>query len=172
MILEETFNLKTFTYSRAAERLGIDNNEMTDEQLENGIKLHKLLVNIQEHLSIKFNKLIPIKINSGFRSAELNKAVGGVSTSQHCKFQAADTVAVGISLEDYYQTLKQLAKEKIITFGQVILEYGKNTELELDDWIHISTPTGRLINDFKRSPIRKEDGAKMDGNRDYIKDPL
>ena len=32
----------------------------------------------------------PIIISSGFRSVALNKAVGGVATSQHCKGQAAD----------------------------------------------------------------------------------
>ena len=32
----------------------------------------------------------PIKVNSFFRSAELNEAIGGSKTSQHCKGQAID----------------------------------------------------------------------------------
>ena len=30
----------------------------------------------------------PIKVNSFFRSSELNTAIGGVASSQHCKGQA------------------------------------------------------------------------------------
>lgn len=148
MILENTFNLKTFTHSDTADRLKIDNTQMTDEQLQNGLKLHELLVHVANRLSIKFAKQIPIQINSGFRSTELNKAVKGVPTSQHCFFQAADTVAVGITLDQYFDLLKELAKDKVLIFGQVIKEYGKHPEKETDDWIHISTPTNRIVNQF------------------------
>ena len=36
------------------------------------------------------NEVGPIIINSGFRSNEVNKMVGGVSNSQHLRGQAAD----------------------------------------------------------------------------------
>lgn len=172
MILEKSFNLKTFTHSDTADRLGIDNTQITDEQLQNLQRLHKLFVHIQSRVSIKYAKPIQIKINSGFRSKLLNEKVGGEPTSQHTKGEAADSVAIGISLEEYYQTLRQLAKEKVLVFGQVILEFGKHPESETDDWIHISTPTKRLINDFKRSPITKKDGAKVDGKREYVREPI
>ena len=170
MILGNTFNLKTFTYSDTAERFGIDNTQMTNEQIEDGIRLYELLIHISRRLSIQYAKPVLIQINSGFRSIELNKKIGGVSTSQHCLFQAADTVAIRIPIEEYFQFLKQLAKEKTLVFGQVILEYGKHPDTETDDWIHISTPTARLINDFKRSPITQKDGAKVEGKREYIKE--
>lgn len=172
MILEKSFNLKTFIHSATAEKFGIDNTQMTDEQLQNLQRLHEVLTHIQSRLSIKYAKPIQIKINSGFRSKLLNEKVGGVSTSQHSKGEAADTVAIGISLEEYYQTLRQLAKEKILVFGQVILEFGKHPDSETDDWIHISTPTERLVNDFKRSPITKKDGAKVEGKREYVREPI
>ncbi len=148
MILENKFNLKTFTHSDTADRLKIDNTVMTDEQLQNGIKLHELLVHVANRLSIRFAKPIPMQINSGFRSVELNKAVKGVPTSQHCKFQAADTVAIGVPLDKYFDLLKELAKDKVLTFGQVIKEYGSHPDTERDDWIHISTPTDRIVNQF------------------------
>lgn len=36
---------------------------------------------------------LPLKINSGYRCIELNKAIGGVPTSQHTKGEAADIAA-------------------------------------------------------------------------------
>ena len=170
MMLENVFNLKTFTYSETAEKLGLDNSIMTDEQMDNGIRLHELLVHISRQLSIKYTRPVLIQINSGFRSVELNKKIGGVLTSQHCKFQAADTIAIRIPIEEYFQLLKKLAKDKTLTFGQVILEYGKHPDTETDEWIHISTPTEKFVNDFMRSPITQKDGAKIEGKREYIKE--
>ena len=173
MILESKFNLNTFTYSKTAIDKGIDNTEMTDEVFENLHKLHELLINIQIRISIKENKAIPIKINSGYRCPELNKLIGGVPTSEHvCRNHtaAADTIAIGISLERYFELLKQLAKEKVLVFGQVILEFGKHPETNTDDWVHLSLPTERHTNEFMRSPIMKGDGANVNGKRQYIKE--
>ena len=140
MILESKFNLNTFTYSKTAIDKGIDNTEMTDEVFENLHKLHELLINIQIRISIKENKAIPIKINSGYRCPELNKLIGGVPTSQHCLGGAADTSAIGVGLNQYFEYLKELAREKVLTFGQVIREYGS--------WVHISIPTDKHQNQF------------------------
>lgn len=146
MLLEKTFNLKTFTESQTAKSEGIDNAQMSDEQLSNLQKLHLLLVEIETRLHTKYSKLIPIQINSAFRSAELNKAVGGVVTSQHCKGEAADTVAIGLSIDEYFEHLKVLAKNNTMVFGQVIWEKGR--------WVHISLPTQKHINQF----MKTEDG--------------
>lgn len=163
MILEKTFNLKTFTHSDTADKLGIDNTQMTDEQLESLQKLHELLCHIQGRLSIKYAKPIQIQINSGFRSLELNKAVGGVAPtqarrgSQHLHGEAADTVAIGITIKEYFNLLKTLAKENVLKFGQVIDET-KNGKR----WVHISIPTKIHENEFMISP---------DG-RNYTRAPL
>lgn len=133
MILEKSFNLKTFTHSDTAEKLGIDNTQMTDEQLQNLQRLHEVLTHIQSRLSIKYAKPIQIKINSGFRSKLLNEKVGGVSTSQHSKGEAADTVAIGISLDQYFNLLKELAKSGVMKFGQVIKEHIGESK-----WVHVS----------------------------------
>jgi len=129
-MLESVFNLDTFTSSNTAKSKGIDNTKMTDEQFENLKRLHTLLISIQARLSTKYAKPINIKINSGFRSEALNKAVGGVATSQHCKGEAADTTATGLTVEQYFQDIKELIKDNVIDADQVIQEF--------DKWVHIS----------------------------------
>ena len=47
---------------------------------------HKILQPLRDHIGM------PITITSGYRSSEVNKAVGGVSSSQHLYGCAADCV--------------------------------------------------------------------------------
>lgn len=79
----------------------------------------------------------PIIIRSGFRSPEVNKAVGGAETSQHMKGQAADIVAKGV---DNAAVWKYIATH--LTFDQLIAEY-----LHEDDgskgWVHVSYNHGK-----------------------------
>jgi zinc D-Ala-D-Ala carboxypeptidase len=71
----------------------------------------------------------PIHINSGFRSIEVNAAVGGAATSQHCKGQAVDwTPMKEVSLKEAYDAI--VASN--IVFDQLIYEFGS--------WLHISRP--------------------------------
>jgi hypothetical protein len=74
----------------------------------------------------------PIKINSFFRSIELNEAIGGSSTSQHCEGRAMD-------IDDTYgcktnSEMFNYIKEKL-DFDQLIWEFGDDEE---PDWIHVS----------------------------------
>lgn len=69
----------------------------------------------------------PIKINSFYRSPELNKAVGGSISSQHCKGEAID-ISAGSKEEN--KNLFYWAKSNLI-FDQLINEYDFT-------WIHIS----------------------------------
>ena len=61
----------------------------------------------------------PVVIHSGFRSAALNVAVGGSSTSQHCRFEAADFHVSGVPLVTVFDWIR---KESKLNFGQLILE--------------------------------------------------
>lgn len=72
----------------------------------------------------------PLKINSGFRSAELNRAVGGARNSAHRQGFAADVVPVNVGT-------KQLAKwvNDNREFDQIILEFGT---VDNPRWIHLS----------------------------------
>lgn len=57
----------------------------------------------------------PLKVNSGYRCKALNAAVGGVSTSQHVKGEAAD-IAAGDPVK-----LARLAVKLGLPFDQMIL---------------------------------------------------
>jgi len=74
----------------------------------------------------------PIKINSMFRSAALNEAIGGAKSSQHMKGQAMD-------LDDVYgyktnAEMYHWIKENL-NFDQLIWEFGTDTN---PNWIHVS----------------------------------
>jgi hypothetical protein len=72
----------------------------------------------------------PIRISSGYRSKELNRAIGGSSKSQHCKGEALDL--------QFWREGKMCNKE--------IYDYILNSNMEFDQiinefdfsWIHIS----------------------------------
>ena len=83
-MISKHISYKEGIYSRTALRLDIKN-EPNKEQLKN-MKL--LAEKVFEPLRIEVGG--PIKVNSFFRSPELNKAIGGSSKSQHCHGQAID----------------------------------------------------------------------------------
>lgn len=63
----------------------------------------------------------PMTVNSGYRCPELNRIVGGVPTSQHCKGEAAD-IKTGNHTESY--RLARIAKthpEILAQIDQMIL---------------------------------------------------
>jgi hypothetical protein len=73
-----------------------------------------------------------VTINSGFRSFEVNKAVGGASTSQHLRGEAADIVIKGVDNDEIWQYIKEN-----LPFDQLILEYVPQNNPE-NGWIHVS----------------------------------
>ena len=73
----------------------------------------------------------PIKIGSGFRCQELNKAVGGVSNSQHMKGQAADLCIDGDMKKGrkWFDYIKNH-----LPFDQLIMEHNDKGTY----WVHVS----------------------------------
>jgi Peptidase M15 len=124
MNLTENFQLWEFVKSPTADRLGIDNTP-NKEELENLRQLCELI------LQPARNALGPLKISSGFRSGELNAAVGGVDDSDHRLGFAADVIPVSVTTLE----LAMWVVKNSPSFDQVILEFGT-----LDDpsWIHLS----------------------------------
>ena len=113
-------------YSRTALRRGIKNNPNA-EQMEN-------MVAIAEEVFEPLRMWVggPIKINSFFRSPELNKAIGGSGKSQHCHGQAIDlddTFGKATNAE-MYEFIKQN-----LDFDQIIWEFGDDDN---PDWVHVS----------------------------------
>ena len=79
---------KNFTLAELAKTsTGIPNNP-SDVEIE---RLKILCEKVLQPLRDEFNALIIV--NSGYRSQQVNKAVGGVPTSQHLKGEAADITA-------------------------------------------------------------------------------
>jgi hypothetical protein len=128
MKISEHLTLREVTKSNTADRNGIDNTP-TDEHLAN---LKAVAENVFEPLRRHFGK--PIGINSGYRSAALNKAVNGSSSSQHCKGQAldidADIFDNGLTNAEIFNYIKDN-----LDFDQMIWEFGTDDE---PNWVHVS----------------------------------
>ena len=125
-MISKHISYKEGIHSITAIRKGIDN-EPNEEQLAN-MKL--VAEKVFEPLRIFING--PIKVNSFFRSPDLNKAIGGSTKSQHCKGQAIDiddTYGKATNAEMYWWVKENL------DFDQMIWEFGNNDN---PDWVHVS----------------------------------
>ena len=83
MKMSTNFTLSEMISSQTATRLGIDNTP-NDDQIEN---LKELCEKVLQPIRDKFG---PVRVTSGLRVPELNTAIGGSGSSQHCKGEAAD----------------------------------------------------------------------------------
>ena len=123
MKLSKNFTLSEIIHSNTAKRLGI-NNAPNKEHLKNmQVLVRDLIQPIRDALG-------PIRISSGYRNPELNRAIGGSTKSQHCKGEALDL--------QYWSKGKMCNKEIYdwviksgIEFDQMINEFDYS-------WIHIS----------------------------------
>lgn len=79
----------------------------------------------------------PIIVHSGYRSPAVNAAVGGSTTSQHMKGEAADFHVDGVDLKTVW---RWIGWESGLRFGQLILEGSKPAH---PTWIHLSIPGDR-----------------------------
>ena len=82
----------------------------------------------------------PIIINSGYRSPEVNKAVGGVATSNHLTGCAVDIHVTGIEqLIHYASTLLDISDERQEDFDELLLERSPKGTY----WLHFAVrPSG------------------------------
>jgi|TARA_B100000085_G_scaffold273681_1_gene289406 hypothetical protein len=124
--ISEHISYQEGTRSVTALRLGIDNIPDT-YQFTN---MQVVAENIFEPLR-KWTRG-PIKINSFLRVPDLNKAVGGSSSSQHCQGRAID-------IDDSYghKTNAEMFEyiKKHLDFDQMIWEFGDDDN---PDWVHVS----------------------------------
>ena len=125
MRLSENFTMAEFTKSQTAERKGIDNTP-EGEHLD---AAKALFENVVQPVREFFG---PTVINSGYRSPELNEAVGGSSKSQHCKGQAADIEIPGTPNADIAEWIVEN-----LDFDQVILEF-YTPGIPDSGWVHVS----------------------------------
>ena len=131
MQLSANLSLAEVTRSETAKRRGISNMP-TAEHIEN---FKKLALNIFQPIREHFGK--PIIISSGYRSAELNKAIGGSLSSQHCSGEAID-----IDMDETDITNAQIFNyiKDNLNFDQMIWEFGTDAN---PDWVHVSFAANR-----------------------------
>lgn len=152
MQISKHLSLAEVSRSETAKRKGISNTP-SGEHLEN---FKKLAENIFEPIREHFG--VPIHISSGYRSKELNSAIGGSLTSQHCQGEAIDIdmdgSSSGVSNKDVFNYIKNH-----LNFDQLIWEFGTDSN---PDWVHVSyESTGK-----QRKQILK--AVKSGGKTSYL----
>jgi hypothetical protein len=126
MQLSKNLALAEVTRSETAKRKGISNMP-TPEHIENFKKLaENVFQPIRDHFAV------PIRISSGYRSKELNTAIGGSLSSQHCQGEAIDIDMDGTSITN--AQIFNYIKDNL-NFDQLIWEFGTDKN---PDWVHVS----------------------------------
>lgn len=147
MKLSNNFSLEEMTRSTTAARKGIKN-DPDDDQVGN------LIILCEEVLQPLRDALGPINISSGFRSVELNSAIGGSSSSQHCALKgAASDIDMGKRNAEVFNHIKEN-----LEWDQLIWEFGDNSN---PSWVHVSYNNGN-----NRKQILK--AIKQNGKTKYI----
>lgn len=128
MRLSKNFTYDELVYSATAERLGLDNTP-NEKELDN---LKRLANEVLQPIRDKWGRAIIV--TSGFRSEKVNKAVGGVKTSQHRLGEAAD-LKIGSKSQNkaLFNFILDMIQKGEIKVGQLIDEYNYS-------WVHVSLP--------------------------------
>ena len=84
MMISKNFSLEELTASATAKAKGLRNEPGQTDVISLCALVHRVLQPLREAMGE------PIKIGSGYRSLAVNRAVGGVSNSQHMRGEAAD----------------------------------------------------------------------------------
>lgn len=121
MNLSPNFTLAEMTASQTAERRGLDNTPNATA-IANLTRVAALL----EQVRALIGK--PIVVTSGYRSPEVNLAIGSTNKSQHPLGCAADIKVHGMTPRKVIEA----CIEADIPYHQIIEEFGS--------WVHISVP--------------------------------
>ena len=132
MQLTENFSLHELTKSETALRHNMDNTP-GDTEIHN---LRTLCEYILQPVRTAYGR--GIKVNSGFRHPNVNAAVGGSKTGDHCRGQAADIEIPGIPNADL---AKYIADN--FQFTQIILEF-YTPGIPDSGWVHVSYDPANL----------------------------
>ena len=147
--ISKHLTLEELTYSATAIKLGIVN-APTPIQIEN---LKTLALKVFEPTREHFG--VPIHISSGYRIMNLNQALNGSITSQHCRGEAIDIDMKGdkVSNAQIFHWIKDNLK-----YDQLIWEFGDKKN---PDWIHVS-----YCSENRKQTLR---AVKVNGKTHYEK---
>lgn len=111
--------------SNTAKRKGLDNTPSTEQVGRMRLLCEKVFEPLRDAVGS------PIRISSMFRGKALNRAVGGSSSSQHCKGEAMDIQGTnGVTNAELYYFIRDN-----LDFDQLIWEFGTGEE---PAWVHVS----------------------------------
>jgi hypothetical protein len=148
MQLSKNLSLAEVMRSETAKRKGVSN--MPTEAHIANFKLlaEKVFQPIREHFGV------PIHISSGYRSAALNKAIGGAASSQHCSGEAIDIDMDGTAVTN--AQIFNYIKDNL-EFDQLIWEFGTDAN---PDWVHVSyESTGKQRKQMLKA-VKKANGTQ------------
>lgn len=148
MKLSPHFTLAELTASETAARRGWDNTPNAAE-IQNLTRLAQLLEMVRDVV------LQPLIINSGFRSKQVNDAIGSRDTSQHRLGCAADFRVPGMTPRD----VCKLVIASGIPFDQLIQEFYE--EGKPGGWVHISVPNSAEGRPRRSALIIDSKGTRM-----------
>ena len=120
------FSIEELSASPTAHSRGIDNTP-SERAIAN---MNAMITNLLDPLRALWGRAI--RVNSGYRSPQLNRAVGGAEQSQHMRGEAADLTTGSCSDN---RKLFNLICECGLEFDQLINEHGYS-------WIHVSYSAG------------------------------
>ena len=137
--LSEHFSLEELTVTSHREF----DNTPNEDQINNLTRVAQLLEQVKALLGGK-----PVMVNSGYRSPQVNLAVGSKPTSQHCLGCAADIRVPGMTPDEVVQAIKA----SDIPYDQLIREF--------DSWTHISVPSHAGDNPRRQALIIDKQGTR------------
>ena len=115
-------NITDFTFKELVKTdTGLDNMPNDMNVVKNLARLAQFLQSIRNELHL------PIVVTSGYRSKEVNEAVGGVLSSYHVKGLAADIKCADMD------KLLTILHSHLMDIDQLGIYYNKNTQL----WFHV-----------------------------------
>lgn len=129
------FTIAEMVQSNTADRLKISNNPPASVRvhLTETITLLECIRAEWEEYCERYSLGTPaIRISSGYRSPELNKAVGGVKNSAHVEGYAADLQPINGKQDEFEKFFATEFSHMGYAFDQIIIEKSKNTR-----WVHV-----------------------------------
>lgn len=143
--LSDHFTLEELTASRYAKEHGIDNSAPA-HLMDNAKRLAITLEHVRQLLGV------PLVVSSGYRCPELNSAIGGVATSAHLQFLAADFRPQGLDLQTAFVAIGKTTR---VPFDQLILEHNGAGA----SWIHLGLESPGKIR--RGQILAGEKGARL-----------
>jgi len=129
------FTIAEMVQSNTADRLKISNNPPASVRvhLTETITLLECIRAEWEEYCERYSLGTPaIRVSSGYRSPELNKAVGGVKTSAHVEGYAADLQPVNGNQDEFEKFFATEFSHMGYAYDQIIIEKSKTSR-----WVHV-----------------------------------